>query len=91
METLKNHTLSGGTYLSSPYMGIPFPHPPPPPELDATTLATLRKGFRRIRSHLSYGIIELFFPESSKTGRVRVRVKVKVYKTMTTELDSVSI
>ena len=89
METLKNHTLSGGTYLSSPYMGIPSP--PPPPELDATTLATLRKGFRRIRSHLSYGIIELFFSESSKRVRVRVRVKVKVYKTMTTELDSVSI
>ena len=88
METLKNHTLSGGTYLSSPYMGIPSP---PPPELDATTLATLRKGFRRIRSHLSYGILSFFFSESSKRVRVRVRVKVKVYKTMTTELDSVSI
>ena len=24
---LKNHTLSGGTYLYSPYMGVP---PPPP-------------------------------------------------------------
>ena len=27
IENLKNHTLSGGTYLYSPYMGI---HPTPP-------------------------------------------------------------
>ena len=30
IENLKNHTLSGGTYLYSPYMGVP----PPPPTRD---------------------------------------------------------
>ena len=25
IENLKNHTLSGGTYLYSPYMGVPPP------------------------------------------------------------------
>ena len=27
-ENLKNHTLFRGTYLYSPYMGVPHPHPP---------------------------------------------------------------
>ena len=29
-ENLKKHTLSRGTYLYSPYMGVPPPPPPPP-------------------------------------------------------------
>ena len=27
IKTLKNHTFSGGTYLSSPYKGVPSPSP----------------------------------------------------------------
>lgn len=37
IETLKNHTLWGDTYLSNPNMGVP----PPPPGEQTTTCTTV--------------------------------------------------
>ena len=89
-ENLKNHTLSRGTYLYSPYMGVP----PPPPPGGASTVIVLAIHTRlmqqslqphtcatvyKLESHLSRLCYVLASHDSNEDLKYRTRKSVDCF------------
>ena len=66
-ENLKNHTLSRGTYLYSPYMGVPTP--PPPPGSPQHSQRALRKQIIQFIVNVSLTAFCRRYGKSSSTLR----------------------